>query len=123
MIIARCLECDGEFSEEDIAGKTACPKCAAQVPPVDPKNDVTVKLNWHELRILGCFADNWAREKCGPRQVRTLAGIFDRLEAQHPGRTPLSLAREVREIQADHPNATLLDGSGNPIVPPKDAPS
>jgi hypothetical protein len=99
-IAARCIDCEGEFTEEQIAGASACPGCGSVGIPCDPANDVQVTVNWHELRILGIWAENWAlkHRDSDPRMCSTIKTITRRLEGQHPKRTPLTLTGEIAEI-------------------------
>lgn len=112
-IFARCTTCEAEFTEAQVADATACPACGCRGVPCSPDNDVTVAINWHELRILGCWAEFWAQHnhEKDPSMERTLATIVRRLQRQHPQRTPLTLSGEVREI----PGATLVN-NGRVIV-------
>jgi hypothetical protein len=96
----RCTDCYNEFSQSDLPeGTKCCPKCSSASVPCDPKDDVTLKLNWHELRILGIFASNWAGDKCkGTPTVRTVNAILSRLEKQYPEMPKLTLFGEIREL-------------------------
>ena len=109
-IAARCTDCEGEFTEEQIAGASSCPGCGSVCIPCDPANDVQVTINWHELRILGVWAENWAlkHRDSDPRMCATIKTIARRLERQHPKRTPLTLTGEIAEI----PGAELHVGGG-----------
>jgi hypothetical protein len=83
---------------------------------------VTLKINWHELRILTIWADNWAREKCPPHSQRTLASILKNLESQRPteGRfAPLTVLGEIREIQDMGYDAEAVASDGTVLVPRK----
>lgn len=126
---ARCVVCDSEFTLEELDALPpekhgACPACGHDGVPCDPAQDVTVKINWHEIRILTIWADNWARDRCTPQSRKALAAILQRLEAQRPdGFSRLTLTGIVRELQDSGFNAQLVDSAGNVIVPPKGDPS
>lgn len=104
-IAARCTLCDYEVSQEVLdKGLNCCPGCGATGIPCDPANDVHIKINWHELRILGIWAENWARrhlEETGYdyEGLKVVHAIARRIQAQHPDGTPLTLAGKIREIR------------------------
>jgi hypothetical protein len=116
----RCTHCYTEFTDAEIEGAQACPVCGTTGTPCDIADDVTIKINWHELRILGIWADNWAHDDKIPGDSKNIvATIIQRLEAQHPDKTPLTLSGEIRKLQEDYPGASLLRGDGEVLVPPK----
>lgn len=120
-IAARCVTCNAEFTEEQIEGAEACPTCGAKGIPVDPANDVTIKINWHELRILTVWADNWAQERCDEDGQRSLAAILRRLQAQHPDRTALTLAGEIQEMATALGTKVEMHGpEGRKVIEPED---
>lgn len=88
----RCTTCHIEFPLATYTG--VCPRCGSNGLPMDPADDVTVKVNWHELRIMGVWAENHART-LSPDAQKALMAVLHRLEAQHPKKLPLSLAGEV----------------------------
>ena len=82
---------------------------------------MTVKINWHELRILTIWAENWA-SRCKEDNATmpvTVEAIARRLEKQYPKKTPLTLAGEVGQLRND-PNFeikdTTIDESGRKIA-------
>ena len=114
----RCVQCDAEFSDGEIQGATGCPKCGTSSVPCSINQDTTVKLNWHELRILTLWADNWAQRECGAPARKSLAAIIQRLQAQgKTGWPALTLAGEVLGMQHEGIEAELRDADGNVIVP------
>jgi hypothetical protein len=119
----RCVRCRSEFSEVEIEGHDACPKCQATGLPMAIKDDVTIRINWHELRILGMWADNWAgicdKQEHGQDGKGTIAGILRAISAQHPGRAPLTIGGELEQLQESYPEMTATDNLGNVIVKPK----
>lgn len=119
----RCTRCGSEFSEADTEDATGCPKCGATGVPCAIKDDVTIRINWHELRILGIWADNYAGA-CDEREPEkdargTISGILGRIQAQHPDRTPLTLLGELKQLQETYPDIEATDGRGRKILEPK----
>jgi hypothetical protein len=106
--VAWCTLCGARFTAAEIDGHSACPKCGTKGVPCDPNKDMAVVVNWHELRILGIWAENWAQhcERASPGDpgnatVTTVHAITRRLQRQHPDETPLTLSGEIMQIK-DH---------------------
>jgi predicted nucleic acid-binding Zn-ribbon protein len=122
MIVARCVQCDSEFTEEQLEGATGCPTCGTTSLPCDPKKDVTIKINTHELRILTIWADNWSRTPDMTANSRkTLNCILQRLSAQLPD-VSLTLGAEIKDLQDAGHDAELIQ-NGEVIVPSRGKPS
>ena len=114
----RCVLCDHVV--DDTTGMSKCPSCGTKSLPVDTNDDVMVKINWHELRILGIWAENWARriEKDSQGSVGVVDAIATRLEKQFPEKTPVTLCREIAKLQDVFPSAMLVTSDNEVIVPP-----
>lgn len=100
-----CVDCGARFAQEEIQGR-GCPKCDSQGVPCGVEQDVAVEINWHELRILVIWAENWAQH-CkrqgaeGVNMTMTVAAIARRLQVQHPAFTSLTLSGEIATLRAD----------------------
>ena len=111
----RCIDCSSEFSDSEIEGAFACPSCGGKNVPMATSDDVTIKINWHELRVLGIFAENWARKineddpEGKGRHPMTIMCIAERLQKQYPDKTPLTLFSEIRELRKDYEIDTDID--------------
>lgn len=115
----RCTICD--FEIEAAVSLDCCPKCGTKSLPYDTDNDVTVKINWHELRILATWAEFWANQHESTSvpdtsMRQTIYSIVRRLEVQHPQiKQPLTLGGELRDlertmaIETNIPHAELFD--------------
>ena len=98
-----CVRCGARFTAEEVQGVSACPKCGDDGVPCDTDQDVKVEVNWHELRILTIWAENWARECAankadqgrGVEMPKTVLAIARRLQRQFPDFTPLTLSEEI----------------------------
>jgi hypothetical protein len=130
-ITTRCVQCDAEFTSAQLAGVKACPGCGTKSVPLDPDDDVTIRINKHELRLLTMWSSNYVDSIVAPNDreleqkaaaQKTLVAVRRRLSAQLP-ELPLTLADEVRGIQATGVDAELLDGRGRVLVPRKGKPS
>lgn len=121
-VVARCVQCDSEFTEEQLQGQQACPTCGTTSLPCDPAKDVTIKINTHELRILTIWADNWIQAHGEPQSKKTLSCIIQRLAAQLP-KTPLTLASEIKDLQDAGFDAQLIGSDGEVKVPSRGKPS
>lgn len=92
-----CVNCGHRVESFD--GLSACPKCGSTGVPCPDDSQVTVSVNWQELRVLGIWAENYQRtlKDGGP-----VYAIAKRLEAQHPTRAPLTLAGELGQLAKEY---------------------
>lgn len=99
----RCTRCYDEFADDELDGASACPSCGTKSLPCSISDDVTVRINWHELRILCIWADNWARHIKDeyPESPEAVLRIADRLEEQYPNKTPLTIFKELKQLPFD----------------------
>lgn len=100
-----CTRCGARFTKDEIVQASCCPKCKSVGILCDVSDDVSVYINWHELRILGIWASNYAAT-FDPSKVqnaedskRKLRGILYRLERQFPSKAPLTLGGEIRQLR------------------------
>lgn len=104
----RCTMCGfGVTRGQSRDGLSACPRCGDTGTPMAIADDVEVKVNWHELRILCMWAEQHAaslkdREPTLQRVVNVIAG---RLHAQHPERPGLTFTAEFDELRRAYPGA------------------
>lgn len=99
-----CVDCGGRFTEEEVTGATCCPKCKSGGVPADTAKDVVVEVNWHELRILGIWAENWAVQharETANGMVNTVHSITRRLQQQFPELAALTLSQEIAELPSN----------------------
>lgn len=93
----RCTMCRTEFTDVEVEGANACPVCHRPQLPMRIADDVTVAVNWHEIRILGMWAENWAIKANDESMVRSVRIITSLIQQQHPDKPPLTLSGEMRE--------------------------
>lgn len=112
-----CVDCGARFTQEEIEG-WGCPKCGSQGVPCGVEKDTTVEINWHELRILVIWAENYAQQ-CHRQKVDsssegmpvTVQAIARRLQAQHPTFGHLTLSGEIAALPSDLAKAGINVGS------------
>lgn len=111
----RCTECRGEFSDDEVYD--ACPNCGTCGVPMSITEDVTIKINWHELRILCMWASNFASSFSGEaqRSQKALATIIRMIRAQHPEMGPLTMTEEIQEV-ADHFDTNVTEHKGEQTI-------
>ena len=100
-----CTECG--YRVEAFDGLNTCPACGTSGLPCADDNQVDVSINWHELRILCIWAENWQRSHAP--EARTIFAIAKRLHAQHPYRTPLTLAMELGQVAERFSDVSVSD--------------
>lgn len=113
--VARCTRCNESFTEEQIANANCCPKCGSKGLPCDPADDLTIRINLHELHILFVWAENFAVSSDNTQLdnpaheslKETVNIIAERIEKQLPRPFQLTLSREVKEIEKQYPGTTL----------------
>ena len=105
-IVARCVIRLSGFTEAQIEGKSACPNCGDKGVPMSPDQDVTLSINWHELRVLSLWAERWAlkHSENNPEMLKTVYAIASRLQEQCPSLTPLTLTGELKELKKQYPS-------------------
>ena len=112
-----CVDCGARFTQEEIKG-WGCPKCGSQGVPCGVEKDTTVEINWHELRILVIWAENWAQhckrqrsDDSSEKMPKTVTAIARRLQAQRPAFGSLTLSGEIAALPADLAKAGIEIGS------------
>jgi len=118
----RCIICDSEFTYKEIEDINCCPNCGCKDSPCSIQEDLKIKINWHELRILTIWASNWAYKMCEESSVTCLEKIIGRLNKQKPSKefAPLTLKEEAQELANYYGNDVELsdfDG-GTKIIKP-----
>lgn len=100
-VYCKCVDCRKEFTKEEVESTDCCPNCGSTGIPLAPENDVEIKINWLELRILSVWAERWAlvNNNKYPNMMKTLFAIVKDLQDQYPNSAPLTLAGELKEIQ------------------------
>lgn len=90
-----CTTCN--FQVESFDGLTQCPQCGSKGVPCAYKNQVTVSVNTHELRLLCIWAENWGNKIGSPDVVYAIAG---RLRRQLVDKDlPLTMADEFQQLR------------------------
>ena len=110
----RCTHCRSEFTDEELVNAKDCPVCGTTSLPMSINEDVTIKINWHELRILGLWAEGWAMkiEEEHPGSKQAIQVITDHIEKQFPLKTPLTLRKEFDRFIDEYPTAKLVRSKG-----------
>jgi DNA-directed RNA polymerase subunit RPC12/RpoP len=117
----RCSRCRKEFTEEETKGATCCPGCGSKSVPMDTDRDVIIKINTHELRILGIWAENYAvsvdnqpanMDNPAYEPLKdTVTGICAHLREQLKALgkdSPLTLSHEMGDLRKEYPKAQLF---------------
>lgn len=112
-----CVECGHPYTFESSRGLNCCAECGSRAIPMQAIDAVNLKINWHELRTLVMWAENFAasedfkatQEGFEPPEgytmedrmdlVPILKGIARRLQAQYPRRQTLTIAGELAQLK------------------------
>lgn len=87
------------YRVEDFRGLKGCPSCGATSVPCSDDDQVTVSVNWHELRVLCIWAERWAHHSAEQSALDSVYAIAMRLRRQHPDRGGLTLADEFGALR------------------------
>jgi hypothetical protein len=112
-----CVNC-GVRLRRDETESWGCPKCGCQGNPCDTKKDVFVQVNWHELHILGCWAERWAEYNKDAAMLKTLHAITRRLEQQWSDMGPLTLSCELDNLKEQLADQNIELLSNTPTLKP-----
>lgn len=99
-----CTQCRSVFTDAEIAGKSACPKCGNKGMPADLRHKATLTLTHAEWRVLFIWADRWATERAAPddKPGYNSPGLLRALRAEAKRQAPdlpsLSLFEDVQEV-------------------------
>ena len=99
--MVRCLICNELV--DPIGSPPRCPNCGAKAILCDPADDARVMVNWEELKLVFTWAEAWGKRL--ERSEMALGGrlavvnIAKRLEAQYPGKPPLTVHGELDLIR------------------------
>jgi hypothetical protein len=116
----RCTKCGKEFVSEEVKETDRCPSCGTDCTPQLISDDVTVKVNWQDLRILCGWAANYVVNLNTDMQEVFVAMVNRLMPFRPEGSAALTLEEEVREVQAKFPEVTLYGIDGRILIPPKD---
>ena len=119
-----CTLCGARFTHAEVDGASCCPKCGDEGLPCDPNEDMAVRINWHELRILGIWAENWAQH-CqkrnpggkGEARVEIVQAITRRLQRQYPDGSALTLSGEIMQVKDSGLNVEGRGVAKNTVIP------
>lgn len=107
-----CLNCNKQIdpNDERITDEThpyygRCPECGHRGIPADLGQAVSIKITWHELRVICMWAERWAGQvqdvEMRASMLRTIYGISDRIQLQHMDqKTGLTFRSELAELSA-----------------------
>ena len=87
-------------------GLKACPNCKTQGFPCSFSEDVSITINWHELRLLTIWAERWGMEIVKSKDAAIVLSIVSRINAKYPEKaeqTPLLLSAELAQIKQEFP--------------------
>lgn len=124
----RCTTCASEFTDAEIVTAKCCPSCGSTGTPCSISQDIDLKINWHELRLLCIWASNWATQAdLDAGSIKSLNSIIQRLLAQRKDErwSPLTLFGELVELpEALEKMGIECDGvelhqGGKQVYPPK----
>lgn len=116
----RCVDCRIEIPEAETKGLSCCPNCRSNSIPMHSDDDIEIKINWHELRILVMWAERWAiqadenaKKEGRPLDynfsaVKSVYSIAETIVEQYQTlneKSPLTLAEDIGKLREKFPDA------------------
>lgn len=110
-------------------GHKTCPSCHTAIMPMKIRDDITIKLNWQDLRVLAIYAKRWTTffdltKKDDQDCMKAFNRLIEKLLMyQPPNSLPLTIENEVVEVKLPKGNdRRLLDRQDGKIdlTPDKD---
>ena len=102
-IDVRCSICCNIFKILDLdPDSDKCPFCSTSVKPQLPSEDITLTINWQDLRILSNWALLWANEHLSDDKEATsrIQSILDILRQVRPFNSAyLTVDEEIEELR------------------------
>lgn len=102
----RCAVCTAEYDSKLFRHPLdACPNCGTKIPPLKTNQDVAVKLNWQDLRVLAIYAKRWSHlipveNPINKQALEALRLILKNLEKYQPkGSESLIIKNEVVRLE------------------------
>lgn len=93
----RCTSCRTEFEDSDFLVSTVCcPRCGTKILPMHIKDDIELKINKHEIRILTIWASNWINYNY-KEGASSLSGILKSIREQVPN-LALTMNEEFQQV-------------------------
>jgi hypothetical protein len=111
-----------EFTSKEVEELNACPNCGTTNVPMRIEHDLEIKINIHELRILGIWAENHAvacdqRNQDTPgyesmkKTVNVIADLLEKQIQEKTGRfVPLTLTHELKELTGELQKKGIMHG-------------
>lgn len=94
----RCPSCSAELTAYEARASHTCPRCGFAGVPHFLDNDVIVRVNWDELRLLCDLANNWMTEtKVLPEFQKQMAVTFGKIRLSRPAYGFALLGWEVEQ--------------------------
>lgn len=110
----RCIVCSAMFSEAQANLVNHCPSCKTKAAPCDVALDLSLTLNWREIKTLVQAASRWYdlnREAIGEDHWIALQTLISRLSTlRPPGGSALTFEQELQETLEALSEAAGADG-------------
>lgn len=96
--LLRCATCERKMTAAEAANFKHCPTCGGSVAPEFVSQDIFVRMNWAEARMLANWSQGWAIGTKLPSVAhQRLTRIFGKLRLVRPEHAPALLDEEVAE--------------------------
>ena len=113
-----CIVCRRPYSKSEVDNMETCPECGVGVKPMLPRENVSINVNWAELKILSNWAEAYALayQVHYPDMLKAVYSITNEIEQQNPLKTPLTTGRELGVMKEKNP-LMPIQGGLVPVMP------
>ena len=109
----RCLVCRSEFSRKELQNNMSCPVCGYQGLVMLTSGDVSININWFELKLICMWAESLVLQTGGSETIKVFYSIIKELAKQVPNEkiTVFNKSSDFSMLQNDLkvPEGTLLN--------------
>ena len=89
--IITCIRCRSKFAIKELKTAKCCPSCGCSVMALRSSQDVNIKINWYELKLICSYAEGFVLQSEDIESLKTLHSIIHELKRQFPKYPEISL--------------------------------
>jgi len=107
----RCIVCRTEYEHEELDGSVGCPICGYQGLTMLTNGDVTIDINWFELRLICMWAESLALQVGDTHSLNAFYSVVNELKKQLPESGKITMFSKPPDIEGVE---NMLDNSNAP---------
>jgi len=95
----RCIVCRTLFTMDELKDSKGCPICGYEGITMLTKTDLTVDVNWLELKIICMWAEQFGLQGADQHSINAFYGIVKSLQDQIPKFDNLTLYTKANVVE------------------------